>query len=135
MISRLRIKRSWVRIPPGSPNRAATLHGWLFCLDKASSRIRTHDRREWANERSVSTVCCPRSGSDSSLLARNEHRARPKCGRRRLSERSEAESRRAHQRKAPPFTGNVIQIRMTEKRTGTENVPVSFFIKKNAQKG
>ena len=38
-------------------------------------------------------------------------------------------------KKNPGRTPNVIQIRMTEKRTGTENVPVSFFIKKNAQKG
>ena len=75
------------------------------------------------------------AGNEASLLARNEPRHRTRVPGRRLSERSEAESRRAHQRKAPPFTGNVIQIRMTEKRTGTENVPVSFFIKKNAQKG
>ena len=38
-------------------------------------------------------------------------------------------------KKCHPSWVNVIQIRMTEKRTGTENVPVSFFVKKNAEKG
>ena len=37
------------------------------------------------------------------------------------------ESRRAHQTKSPPFVGNVIQIRMTERELELKYVPVSFF--------
>ena len=37
--------------------------------------------------------------------------------------------------KAAPGKGNVIQIRMTERELEPKQVPVSFFVKKIAEKG
>ena len=45
----LRIKRSWVRIPPGSPNKGTTLHGWCFCLSA------------WGRKEQIITHCQPRT--------------------------------------------------------------------------
>ena len=37
--------------------------------------------------------------------------------------------------KKPGHSANVIQIRMTERELELKCVPVSFFVKKNAEKG
>ena len=83
-----------------------------------SPRIRTYGRRPGANERSVSTVCCPRNGSDSSLLARNEHRARSKRERRRLSERN----------RIPPGVRKVRQEQQNVENLADFSFPHSNFI-------
>ena len=82
---RLLSGRPWVRIPPGVPSKnRLPFRGDRFSIDTLRRREPT---AAVANERSVSPVGCPRSGSDSSLLARNEHRHRSKVSVRRLSER------------------------------------------------
>ena len=40
-----------------------------------------------------------------------------------------------NQKNIPGLSGNVIQIRMTERELELKQVPVSFFVKKIAEKG